>query len=138
MTQTQQPVAEEASELSILIDNGRASFSPRERIAGTVSWNLDHDVTSLELRLFWFTRGKGTQDVSVISQIQIDVRARSGQRPFEFVLPDGPYSFSGRLISLIWGLELVTPKAKQSQRVEFVLAPAGKEIELGEPAETSP
>jgi hypothetical protein len=47
MTQTQQPVAEEASELSILIDNERTSFSPRERIAGTVSWNLDHDVTSL-------------------------------------------------------------------------------------------
>lgn len=137
MTQTQQPIAEEASELSILIDNGRTNFSPRERIAGSVSWNLDHDVPSLQLRLFWFTRGKGTQDVSLINQIQIDVNARSGRQSFEFVLPDGPYSFSGRLISLIWGLELVTPKAKQSQRVEFVLAPGGKEIELGEPAETS-
>jgi hypothetical protein len=57
-----------------------------------------------------------------------------GQEKFEFALPEGPQSFSGKLISLIWAVELVVEKSKESQRIEFVLSPFDAEIVLGEAA----
>ena len=56
---------------------------------------------------------------------------RTGNRPFRFQLPDAPYSFSGKLISLIWAIEAVAEGIKEAARYEFVLAPEGREIELG-------
>ena len=51
-------------------------------------------------------------------------------RDFEFNLPPSPYSFSGRLITLSWGVEVVTDK--QSDVAEFVLSPHGREVLLTE------
>jgi hypothetical protein len=121
--------------LTLQFDDARTSFRPGERLAGTAAWQLDGDVDFLEIRLLWFTRGKGTQDVGVVDQRHIAAPPRVRQERFEFVLPEQPYSFSGRPISLIWAVELVTPKGKESQRVEFTLSPQGDEIVLGEPAE---
>jgi hypothetical protein len=46
-------------------------------------------------------------------------------------LPLAPYSFSGKLISLIWGLELVLEPSQETARFEFTLSPTGEEIMLG-------
>ena len=88
--------------------------------------------------MIWFTRGKGTQDVGVVNQRTIASPGRIGNQRFDFKLPEGPYSFSGKLISVVWALELVTPKGKDSARAEFSLSPTGSEIELGDPAEVTP
>src|ERR1043166_4380135 len=45
-------------------------------------------------------------------------------------LPESPYSFSGKLISLVWALELVAEPSKEVIRREFVLAPGGEEVRL--------
>lgn len=119
------------SVLQIELEDGRTAWRPGEKLRGTASWLLDESVESLEVRLLWFTRGKGTQDVSVIDQRAFRLPALEGQDDFSFDLPAGPYSFSGRLISLIWALELVTPKGRESQRVELVLSPIDTEIVLG-------
>ena len=119
------------SELSIELPEGRTSYRPGETLGGVASWRLDEPVDVLEIRLLWFTRGKGTQDVSVIDHREFRLPALSGHKEFTFNLPEGPYSFSGRLISLIWALELVTPKGKESTRVEFVVSPYETEIALG-------
>ena len=119
------------SEFSIELAEGRTSYRPGETLAGVASWRLDEPVDELEVRLLWFTRGKGTQDVSVIDHRTFRMPALEGQDDFSFELPAAPYSFSGRLISLIWALELVTPKGRELQRVEFVLCPFESEIVLG-------
>ena len=125
------------SELSIELAEGRTNYRPGETLAGVASWRLDEPVDELEVRLLWFTRGKGTQDVSVIDHREFRSPGLSGHREFTFNLPDEPYSFSGRLISLIWALELVTPRGKESTRVEFVLSPYDSEIVLGSAEEAS-
>ena len=119
------------SVLQIELEGGRTAWRPGEKLRGTASWLLDESVESLEVRLLWFTRGKGTQDVSVVDQRTFRLPALDGRDVFSFDLPPGPYSFSGRLISLTWALELVTPKGRESQRVEFVLSPSESEIILG-------
>ena len=117
--------------LQIELEGVRTAWRPGETLCGTASWLLDESVESLEVRLLWLTRGKGTQDVSVVDQRAFRLPALDGRDDFSFDLPAGPYSFSGRLISLTWALELVTPKGRESQRVEFVLSPYETEIVLG-------
>jgi hypothetical protein len=120
--------------IEIQLDGNRGDFAPGEAVSGTVSWRLDAPVEGVEVRLFWYTRGKGTTDVQVVKAQHFDVTGSSGKRPFKFVLPPEPYSFSGRLISLIWALEAIAQPGDRSQRLELVVGPGGREVVLGEPA----
>jgi hypothetical protein len=118
--------------LSLALQNDKAAFAPRETIRGTAQWNLDANSSHLELSLFWYTAGKGTRDVGVIEARRFDEPGASGSKDFSFTLPDGPYSFSGKLISLIWALELTSSPGSETIRREITLSPTGHEIVLGE------
>jgi len=118
------------NELKILLANDRAQFRPGETLSGVAGWHLPAPPRSVELRLFWFTRGKGTEDVGLVNRLVFDAPASEEGRRFEFVLPDQPYSFSGQLISLVWALELIAEPGQQTARTEFTLSPKGAEIVL--------
>ena len=47
----------------------RASFVPGESVSGTATWELETDPQSIELRLFWYTTGKGDQDLDVVQRL---------------------------------------------------------------------
>ena len=117
--------------IEIHLAGDRESFAPWEPITGAVSWRLDAPATGVEIRLFWYTRGKGTTDVQVVKAQHFAAPGGAGRRPFKFVLPEEPYSFSGKLISLIWALEAVVQPGERSARRELVVAPGGTEILLG-------
>lgn len=117
--------------IEIETDGGRDAFAPGEAIAGTVAWRLDAPADSVEVRLFWYTRGKGTTDVQVVKAQHFAAPGAAGRKTFKFVLPAEPYSFSGKLISLIWALEAVVQPGERSARRELVVAPCGTEILLG-------
>ena len=117
--------------LSIILEQDKAAFAPRETIRGTVRWSLDAGIRHLELSLFWYTTGKGTRDVGVIETRKFDEPGAVGWKDFSFTLPDGPYSFSGKLISLLWALELTGFPGSETVRHEITLSPTGKEIVLG-------
>ena len=118
------------SELQIQLQANEARFHPGDILQGTVSWNFPQASRALELRLFWFTQGKGTPDSGVVEKLRFDRPVPIATHPFQFTLPQGPYSFSGQLISLTWALELVSEPGKEVARQEIVIAPEGKEIEL--------
>jgi hypothetical protein len=117
--------------IDIELDEGRTEFVPGDTITGAVSWALDAPASGVEVRLFWYTRGKGTTDVQVVKAQHFDAAGASGRRGFRFVLPEEPYSFSGKLISLVWALEAVVQPGDRSQRVELIVAPQGREVVLG-------
>ena len=54
------------SALRIDISGGRRGYKPGETIDGRVTWQVDQPPQSAELRLFWYTSGKGTQDVQIV------------------------------------------------------------------------
>jgi hypothetical protein len=66
----------------------------------------------------------------VVQTKRIDNPGALGSDPFSFTLPPGPYSFSGRLISLIWALELTCTPSHETVRKEIVVSPTGREILL--------
>jgi hypothetical protein len=122
------------NEIRIGTKDDQTAFRPGERIEGALGWNLPEQLQSMEVRLAWQTRGKGTEDHEVVHEIRFDDPPLQGARPFQFVAPLQPYSFSGKLISVIWYLEVrIRPKGATARK-DIIIAPAGKEILLGEPA----
>jgi hypothetical protein len=121
------------SALHIELTGNRTAYTPGAEVTGHVTWELATAPKAIEFRLFWFTRGKGTTDVNVVETLRFDAPRAADRRDFRFRLPNTPYSFSGKLISLVWALELVTVPGNQSVRVEFTLAPGGQEILLEGP-----
>jgi hypothetical protein len=119
------------SALHIALQDNRTAYRPGEMAQGTVSWSFAERVPrAMELRLFWFTRGRGTQDVSAVENLRFDRPQAREERPFRLRLPYAPYSFGGELVSLHWALELVSDFPEAFARVEIVLSPSAAVIEL--------
>jgi len=116
--------------LSIELKDNRTALEPGETVVGEASWQVDH-AKSVQVRLFWYTGGQGTRDVQIIESKPNADAPPAGQTSFSFQVPDEPYSFSGKLISLIWAVELVIEPGDHSTRAEFVMSPGGREILLG-------
>ena len=116
-------------EISTELDN--LAFVPGDRVRGRVSWTSDEPEPpeSVDLRLFYYTAGKGTRDVEIVDRHRFERPGLSGEQEFSFQLPEGPYSFSGKLVSLIWALELQLDDGP-SERLEITLSPTGEEIDL--------
>jgi hypothetical protein len=118
-------------DLRIDIENGRTACAPGDTLAGHVTWSVDRDPSSAELRLFWYTSGKGTQNVGVVQTVPFDRPQRSDRRDFRMILPLAPYSCSGTLVSIVWAMELIVEPGSQTERVELTIAPGGNEVVLG-------
>ena len=116
--------------IEVTIQDGYTSFRPGDVVEGTVMWQLDPPPSEVEARLFWFTRGKGMRDIVIVETIPYHSPARMDRRAFRFQLPAGPYSFSGKLISLVWAIEVVAQPGDTSGRTEITVSPTGDEIQL--------
>jgi hypothetical protein len=118
------------SELRIELADGRTAYRAGEPLSGRVAWRVDDQPASAELRLFWYTSGKGTQDVGVANTMTFASPRMDDHRDFTFPLPRGPYSFSGTLISLIWAIELIVEPGEHVERQKIVLSATGEEVVL--------
>jgi hypothetical protein len=112
--------------LDIKPTSGDVARKPGGVIELEASWSLPETPRSLTTRLFWFTRGKGIQDFGLVATEPLPGTVRGEQR-VKFTLPAAPYSFSGKLVSLVWAVELVADDV-EAARWEFVLAPEGTPI----------
>lgn len=108
----------------------QTAFRPGEAIAGAVLWELPGAPELAEVRLVWFTRGKGTEDGATVETVKLDAPPAADTREFSFAAPNGPYSFSGTLIALIWAIEFVAKPGSAFERIEITIAPEGREILL--------
>jgi len=118
------------SNLHLELADGKTKYRPGETIEGVAFWELPELPKVLELRLFWRTQGKGMVDHQVVTTVAFDGAQPTDRRPFRFPLPPAPYSVSGILVSIVWGLELVSEPNVGSAAVEIVLSPTGEEVRL--------
>ena len=117
-------------QIEIGILKNRTAFEPGSELEGAVSWNLDTSPEAVEVRLFWFTSGKGTRDAEGIETVRFDQPPSEDIKLFRFRLPPEPYSFSGKLITLTWAVEIVVKPSEDSAIAEFTMAPGGREVAL--------
>ena len=116
--------------LTIHTNDGGTWFKPGELIEGRALWHLEDEVEAIEIRLFWYTSGKGSQDVGIVRLLRDDTPERSGHRDFSIRAPEGPYSFSGKLITLSWAIELVALPSGETERLDLRIGPQPVEVEI--------
>jgi len=120
--------------LAVFLPGNRTAFAPGEHLEVSVLWALERAPGAIEVRLFWVTRGKGTEDLEIVASMPIRADTPAGEGAVAFILPEAPWSFSGRLISLVWGVEAVVAAPERTAACEFVLAPGAAELRLHETA----
>ena len=68
----------DAQDLQIRFHEDKKSYQPKEAIDVGIQWDLGQPAERLELRLLWYTRGKGEQDVNVVDTVIIEQPAEHG------------------------------------------------------------
>lgn len=122
-------------ELKVTLKDGRGVFRPGATIRGRVDWTLERPPVDARVNLYWFTRGKGTEDLHVVDHQPVTAAVAQGGQDFEFTLPAGPFSFDGTLIAVTWGVELVCNEPPGAAGVEFVVSPFDGLVRLEKLAE---
>lgn len=123
------------SSISVETTDGRTAFQPGDGIDVDLQWDFDDAPQAIELRLVWNTAGKGTTDVRVVKTERIEEPSASERRRMTLALPRAPYSFSGKLVAVVWALELVALPKEESARLEILIGPNSQEVRLGNPLE---
>ena len=116
--------------IKIKLAKPEANFVPAEQIAGKVTWS-EAEGDSLEVRLIWYTVGKGDRDFGVVATHRVAEFGSSGGEKFEFFAPNRPQSFSGKLISLQWALEMIVFPSQAATRIDLTISNTGSESVLG-------
>ena len=117
--------------ITINLNQTPAGYAPGESIGGTVEWTeLNAKTSRVEIRLIWYTEGKGDTDFAIIETITEDSPAPTGSKKFSFVAPTRPFSFSGKLISLIWAVEVVEFPSRDGAKETLTISSDRNEIML--------
>ena len=101
--------------------DGTTTFRPGDPIDGLAAWDLDKQ-RNVVVRFFWRTEGKGTQDIGLEDEVKFQDAAMTDAQPFHFTAPAGPYSFDGRLVAIVWTLEVQA--GKHAERLDLTITPA--------------
>ena len=120
-------------------------FRPGDAIEGVVTWVCRGAPVGGAIKLRWTTRGKGSDDHELVVNLELASLRRPGEssldalaaedaREFSITAPEGPYSFSGALISLTWTLRATLRPDDEEAELELTISPTGKELRLGEAA----
>jgi len=118
------------SSIALELADGKTRYRPGEWVEGVAFWGLSSAPGSIEVRIYWRTQGKGTQDLEIVRNVKFTQVGLEDRRPFRLQLPAAPYSFSGKLITLAWGVEIVVEPAGESANIEITLSPTGEEVRL--------
>lgn len=78
-----------------------------------------------EVRLFWQTCGRGTDELAVV-----DVQPVNGDGRFALKLPTSPYSVNGSLVSIEWGIEWVDEQGDALDHVGITMSAHGEVVRL--------
>lgn len=113
------------------IELASGGVEPGGPIAGVVRWA--GRAQTVRIALWWQTKGKGDPDKETVQSITYPVAdgGRSELR-FELVAPFAPFTFSGKLISVIYTLTATVAASggTSEANVEVVIAPNGVEVVL--------
>jgi len=114
--------------ITIQLDRADTSYVPGEPVTGRVSWRLGEAPKRVIVRLLWHTSGKGSRDTGVAEELTWEPVSPQEERAFSFAGLDGPYSFSGRLITVNWLVEVVAKGTREQAELGFTLSPTGEEV----------
>lgn len=116
------------STVKIELPTTLTGLRPGGKLAGLTTWTGDKPHASIEIRLFWMVSGVSPRQVCLVEKQILAKPAQVGSHRFEFLLPQGPWSFRGELVKVNWFVEIVSFPSLANARCGFVLSPTGDPI----------
>jgi hypothetical protein len=118
----------------IELDRDDARYRPEEMVTGAVAWSFPVVPSGIALCLRWRAEGKGTPDEGSAIAIQFRDAPVADRRAFQLRLPVMPYSFSGKVLSIVWRVELVVRHQRwDREKIEvfrvITMSPTGDPID---------
>ncbi len=112
----------------------RTTFQPGEVLAGTADWDLEPPTKpghAVELRLLWVCQGlhPAPPYLYLVDSIRFEAPALVGSQDFGLQIPEGPYSFEGRLLAIRWALEAVVGGTVLG-RLDLVVSPTEEPVRV--------
>jgi hypothetical protein len=113
-------------------EGGVPRFEPNQVLQGSVQVTPDRDLTCKHIyaRLKWHTEGRGDRDDGTAGELDLYQGALRAGTPsyhtFHFTLPESPWSYAGRYVSIIWELEVsldVPWQVDPKRSIPFIMAP---------------
>ena len=118
--------------LSLELNQDPKNVYPGQKITGTLAWELEAAPEEALLRLFWYTEGRGDQDIDIVYEYDVNNGMLQNRGNFEFTVPASPYSCKGKYVSICWAIELVLNKGKQVERLDLQVSPWTSVVTLNE------
>jgi hypothetical protein len=118
------------SKLRIDLLDDRTTYLPGERVEGVVTWDLDKASSRMEVRLTWFTEGRGSEDTETVDSVRFEDPAPRDVQSFSLQLPEQPLSCSGRLVSIRWAVEATTRWGRAQERRAIVMSWTGEPVQI--------
>jgi len=104
-------------------------YRPGEKLTGKATWSGDPSPERVDVRLFWFTSGAALSQVGIVNRCVVKNPKDRRSTTFEFTLPEGPWSFAGRLVTLRWAVEVVAFPSRASAISMITLGPDQRRID---------
>jgi hypothetical protein len=125
--------------LKISFHDKQRFFPNGEAAQFDFEWQLDSNELqqSIEIELLWYTMGKGTTDRHVEQTASLTADGQTGLASWKTILPRGPLSFEGTLISLQWEIQGRLSKTGESTSELIDISPTKRELRLGDLATES-
>ncbi len=115
--------------IEIILDGNKKQFRPFDVIEGKIIYNLVKPCATIQVDLAWTTIGKGTTDSCAVDSTGVSTMGKiSGDGRFRLAVPAGPYSFSGKLVSIVWLVSCGAESDLDIAETEITISPSGKEL----------
>ena len=118
--------------LRLSLDKPDKSYAPGELISGTIRWDKQVAPKWVEIRLYWYTSGYGTQDIGISTTERFTNLRERDERSLLFTAPSHPISCRGQLVSITWAIEALCENERNLPSIDIVIGPFGREIELNQ------
>ncbi len=118
--------------MSLQILLKKSTCKPGELLKWDVVWEFDSTPSKLTIEISWQTSGKGTDDAEAVFYEDWSTDSATGKRSFEYLLPRGPISVRGNLVSIDWSLECTSQRPDDSDTRPFVLSLLDRPVQLSQ------
>ena len=118
------------NKIELKLINEHNFFKPGSILKGNIIWNIDIIPQTITISLCYWTEGRGTEDAVSIAKEEVKITNPSGEQPFEFPIPNSPWSFSGKLISVNWAVAAEIRSKNLFTLIPITISPTAAEINL--------
>tara|TARA_R100000027_G_scaffold67028_3_gene64319 strand:- start:38667 stop:39107 length:441 start_codon:yes stop_codon:yes gene_type:complete len=118
----------------LILEVFEKNLQPGGILRGEILWDLEKNPDSLYLSFGWWTSGRGDRDEYIVGDKELSRPTAIGKEAFSFQIPHKVVpSFSGKLISVEWGLQLSVIGVRVDDLIEpITVSPTMEEIDISQ------